>query len=302
MQLHHPVPFTVFRCHSRHEGILEFGFLFRVRQDAVHPFSKDRLDLILRCRGEHHIVQSVVAQFASMVHEEVQTRMQGFLQICETVYLHSRRFFQPGYIFRIIRLFQVHGFVRTPGRQNRHREGFVRGQLFMPFQAVHRIIRCADDFYIAPYDESAGGIAFFLQFRVRQVPYFPGSFPVQDPLIAEEAPKLQVTPVMQGIADRFSQNLSVFLKLFPVRGIAGNIFLRHSRRPHQTPLIVIAAQPHLGDIFVPDILPDFLRAQMAVVINDRHPLRRFVVKLFRRFRVQQKIFVQEHLHLPFLPA
>ena len=232
-----------------------------------------------------------------MVREEIQPCVQGFLQAGKAVDLHAGCFFQPRDIFGIIRFFQVHGLVRAPGRQHRHREGFVRRQLFMPLQAVHRIIRCADGLHIAHHNEPAGGIALFLQLRVGQFPDFPGCLPVQDAFITEEPAKLQVAPVIQGIADSLSQHLRVLFKLFPVRGIAGDILFRHPCGPHQAPFIVVSAQPHLGDVFIPDILPDFLRAQMAVIIDDRHSLRRFMIKLFRRFRIQQKIPVQKRFHV-----
>ena len=205
-------------------------------------------------------------------------------------------------VFRPGCLFQVHRFVRTPGRQHRYRETLVPRQLFMPFQRIRRIVRGADGIHVAHHDQAPGGISFALQLRVGQFPYFPGGILVQDSFIAEESAQLQMAPVIQGIADRLANNLRELVKLFPVGSVAGNILFRHPGRPHQAPLVVVPSQPDLGNVLIPDILPDFPGIQVAVIVNDRLSFRRFMIQLFRRFRIQQKIFVQEHFHLHFLPA
>ena len=222
----------------------------------------------------------MVAQFAPVGSKEIQPFVQGILQVGKGCDLHTGCLFQLRNVFRPGCLFQVHGLVRTPGRQYRHREGFVRRQLLMPLQRICRIIRRADCIHIAHHDQAPGGIAFALQFRVGQFPDFPRSVLVQDTLIAEETAQL--------------------VKLFPVRGVTGDVLLRHTRGAHQAPLIVVSAQPYLGNVFITDVLPDLPGVQMAVIVNNRLFLRRFMIQLLRRFRIQQKLLVQKRFHSHFL--
>ena len=107
-----------------------------------------------------------------------------------------------------------------------------------------------------------------------------------------------MAPVVQGVADGLAQDFGVFLELLPVGGVAGDVFFRHARAAHQTPLVVIAAQPDPGDVIIADVLENFPGVQVAVIIDDRLLFRRFVIQDFRRFRVQQEVFVQELFHGP----
>ncbi len=68
-----------------------------------------------------------------------------------------------------------------------------------------------------------------------------------------------MAPMEQRVADGKGDRLRPLLKLLPVRGIAGNEPFIHADGAHEPPLVVVAAKPHLGDIFKPPILVDLLR-------------------------------------------
>lgn len=57
------------------------------------------------------------------------------------------------------------------------------------------------------------------------------------------------------------------------------------------PFIMVAAEPDLGDIVKFAVFIDFLRVDVAVVVDDRHLLRIFVVQPSRGLRGKQKIFI-----------
>ena len=296
MQLHHPSALRIFRRHGFHEGILEFRFLVRIRHCAFHPVPEDFFNLFFLRRGIHHIVQRVVAQLASPLHKEVQPLVQRFQQRFEGINFHARRCFQLCDVFRIGCLFKVHGFVRTPGRQHGDREALVRRQFLMPFKGVRRIIRCADRVHVAHPDQSPGSISFALQLHIGNFPYFLRRLLVQDAFISEEPPQFQVAPVVQGIPDGLPKYFRVFFEFLPVAGVAGDVFLRHAGAAHQTPLVVVPAQPNLGNVFIPDVLINLPGAQVAVIVDNRLLLRRLVIKNLRRLGVQKKIPIQKLFH------
>ena len=107
-----------------------------------------------------------------------------------------------------------------------------------------------------------------------------------------------MAPVVQRIADQLGHGLGPGLEFLPVGGVGvGDILLFHTVGADLTPLIMVAAQPYLGDVVKLPVLVDLLGVDMAVVIHDRHLLRIVVVQLFRHVRVQHKILVHKWLHL-----
>ena len=64
--------------------------------------------------------------------------------------------------------------------------------------------------------------------------------------------------MIEGAADQLRNNRSPRFKLLIMR-IAGNEPFIHADGAHEPPLVVVAAKPHLGDIFKPPILVDLLR-------------------------------------------
>ena len=87
-----------------------------------------------------------------------------------------------------------------------------------------------------------------------------------------------MAPVIQGIADCLLQRLRPFLEFFPVGRVSCNIVFLHTIGTHLTPFVMVAAQPYLRDIFKFPVLRNFLRIDMAVIIQYRHFFRDFMKK------------------------
>ena len=229
--------------------------------------------------------------------EEVQTQMQGLLQGGEGIHLHTGNRGELGQIIRPGFLFQIHGLIRTPGGQHRDGEGLVRVQLLMILQGVHGIIGGADGVHIAHENEATAAEALAVELFPGQVPDLLGGVLIQDALIAEEAAELQMAPVVDGVADGLAQHLGKLQELIMVGGLlAGDVFLRHAGGAHEAPLVMIAAQPDLGNVVITDVFPDFLRVQMAVVVDDGAGFGRFVIEHAGGFRVQEEVLIQKGFH------
>ena len=79
-----------------------------------------------------------------------------------------------------------------------------------------------------------------------------------------------MAPVIQGIANGLSQTLGPLEKLLLVGGCAGDIVFVHATGAQKAPFVMVAPQPDLGDVFKPAVLIDFLRIDVAVIVDDRH--------------------------------
>ena len=86
---------------------------------------------------------------------------------------------------------------------------------------------------------------------------------------AEVTAQLHVNPVMHRVAQGLWDCLGPGLEFFPWRGIACDQSLCDAVGTHQSPLVVVATQPELGDVLPSMVLCNFLRREMAVVIINR---------------------------------
>ena len=92
---------------------------------------------------------------------------------------------------------------------------------------------------------------------------------------------------------RQRHDLGPGLELLEVIGVAGDKALLHAGRPHDPPLVVVAAEPDLGDVLELPVLRDVLGRQVAVVVEDRHLAGVLVVQPLRGLAAQQEILSHE---------
>ena len=228
--------------------------------------------------------------------EELHPLGQGFLHIGEGLDLHLSGGSQLADVVHELGLFDVHGLVGTPGGPHVGLEGLVAQQLLVILQVVDGIVGGADGLHVAHFDQAAHGVPRGLQLGVGQVPHLVGSLGGQRALIAEEPLQLQVRPVVQGVADALADHLGPLAELLIVAGVAGDVLLLHAGAAHQAPLVVVAAQPHLGDVLIAQVVPDLLGADMAVVVDDGALGGILMIEHAGSFRVEQEVLVHEFLH------
>ena len=105
-----------------------------------------------------------------------------------------------------------------------------------------------------------------------------------------------MAPVVNGIAHGSLQRGCPSPELLLIRCIAGDETLRHTAGPHQTPFVVVALQPQLGEVGKGAVFCDLLGADVAMIIHDGLLLRHTVVQLTGRLGIQQKLLVHKMLH------
>jgi len=112
----------------------------------------------------------------------------------------------------------------------------------------------------------------------------------------EVAFEFQVGPVVERVAKRPGHGGGPGLELVRIARVPGDQALGDAVGPHGAPLVVIAAQPDVGEVLESPVRGNLGRREVTVVIEDRHPLGEFMVQGFRRRAVQQEILGQERLH------
>ena len=117
----------------------------------------------------------------------------------------------------------------------------------------------------------------------------------------EVALQLQCTPDVDGIAHQLGQNFGKLHVLFVVAGVTGDVLLVDAKGAHTAPLVVVAAQPHLAQIFKLLVLGDLHGLQMAMIIDDRHMLCILVVEHLAGLIGEEQLFAETIIHNKYPP-
>ena len=99
--------------------------------------------------------------------------------------------------------------------------------------------------------------------------------------------------MVHGVTDGTGQSLCKFLEFLPGRGIAGDIIFIHAVGAHDPPLIVVTAQPDLGDVGKTPVFLHLLGADVAMIVHNGAIGSIFMIKFLCGFGGQQKIFVHK---------
>ena len=167
----------------------------------------------------------------------------------------------------------------------------------MPFQVISRIIGRADHLDVGLADQSLDAHIRLLQFFIAQIPYFFSCIAIERLVTTEIAFKLQMCPVIQRIADSPWQCFRKFLEFLTRRGLlARDIFFLHTIGTDHAPLIVVAAEPYLGNIPEAVIFCDLPWTDMAMIVDDRHLCCMLMIEFLRGFRLQQEILIHKLFH------
>ena len=293
MKLHYPAAVVVLVRNEQHERRLELVLSICVRDRAVESCRKDCLEFLLAGEDALYCVEAVVAELAAVSRKEVHALLEGSFEVSKCVNLHARSFAELCDILRPSGLLDVHSLIGSPCRKNFRLEAGVCGDLLVPLEGVHRIVSGADSLDVALGDEVSCSEVGAVKSLVAEIPDFLSSFCAQDSLIAEVLAKLKMAPVVQWVSYCTANNLCPFRELFVLVCVSRDEFLRDSCTAHEPPLVVISAEPHLSDALVVKVLVDFLRVQVAVVVDDRAGSCRLVKELFSCLGVEQEIFVHK---------
>ena len=161
------------------------------------------------------------------------------------------------------------------------------------FQAVHRIVRGANDLDLEFLQYGLRGQFGGGQFFVRLFPDFVGGFFVEQLGNAEITLQFQMRPVIERIAERVRHGGRPGFELVKWTGAARAKTFRDAVGAHGAPFVMVAFQPDFKKVFELAVGGDVARRNVAMVVKNRLVLGVLVVKFAGRFGAQQKIFVDE---------
>ena len=194
-------------------------------------------------------------------------------------------------IGELLAALDAQGGIGAHGRNDLNVKAVVGGNLFVPLKAIGGIVGSTDHADVRLLDQVATSKAGLGELGVGKVPDLLSGFAVQNALVAKVALKLQVAPLKDGVAHATAQSLGPLLELLAGGGVAGNEALVNAVGAHQAPLVVVAAQPNLGDVLETLVIPDFLGRNVAVIVDDGHALGKVVEQLLAGLGAQQEILI-----------
>ena len=104
-------------------------------------------------------------------------------------------------------------------------------------------------------------------------------------------------PVVQRVAHGIGNGLGPFLELFPVGSVlACTVAFVYAVGTHGAPLVVVASEPDFGQRTELVVVGHHLGDEVAVVVDNRHLGRMFVVERLCSFGLQQEVFIHKFLH------
>ena len=113
---------------------------------------------------------------------------------------------------------------------------------------------------------------------------------------AEDAGEFEVRPVVEGIAEEFGDGVAPSEELGVVVGVAGDEAFGDAHGAHGAPLVVVAAEPGLGDVGEGAVLGDLLGGEVAVVVDDRAGLGILMVERAGLRRIEEEVGMDEGAH------
>ncbi len=190
----------------------------------------------------------MVGETATVGVEIIMPLSQGFEKMVEIADFLIGCLFKaldPG--IELDRLAHRQRFVRPEGRQDPRLQ--VGGcQRAVVLQAIHWIISCAQGDHAEPFENPLRAENRRRQLPARLLPDARCALFVQQFINAEVALKLQVSPVIEGIAQRVRHRGRPGLELLKGRGHAGAKALGCAVGAHRPPFVMVALQPDLKQV------------------------------------------------------
>ncbi len=296
MQLHGPAEAHVLGSDELHKGGLVLQDLMLGERLGGKSLGKDGVDLGLGCGHVHHVVERMVGGTAAELVGHVVALGDGGLHAGEIADLDTGDLSEVrAVVGELLAALDTQRRVGAHGRNDLGIEAVVGGDLLVPLKAVGRVVSGADHAHAALLDEVAAGKVGLGELGVGEVPDLLRGLAVEDALVAKVALELEVAPLKDGVAHATPEGLGPLLELLARIGVTGDIALLNAVGAHEAPLVVVAAEPDLGDGLKALVLPDLLRGDVAVVVDDRHVLGKVVEESLARGRAQQKVLVVHEL-------
>ena len=136
-----------------------------------------------------------------------------------------------------------------------------------------------------------------LQFLITLIINLTSSLRAQLFVNTESSLKLEMSPMIQWVAECIRNSFSPLLELLPIACIGTSAeTLIYTISSHGTPLVVVTTEPKFCNTLKLVIISYHLWNKVAVIVNNWHFSRMIVEKILRSLSVEQEIFIHKLLH------
>ena len=160
-------------------------------------------------------------------------------------------------------------------------------------ERVGRIVGRAESAHLTLHEEPAAGVRGFGEGLEPLFPDSVGGLGGEEAVEVEVAGQLEVSPVIERVAEAVRHGLGPGVELVARRGRSGDALFRDAVGPHPAPFVVVAGKPDVVEVFEDPVGRDLVGREVVVEIEDGLVLREMMVELACRRRLQHEIVVNE---------
>ena len=280
MDLHYPAVFCIFFRTENKQCGFEHGCFLCGNAFAGKTFFNYRIDFAFACGFENHMVKTVVTGFAAVSVEMFDPFQKGIfkrIKVGDFGFGNCGKsfdiFFPAGFV-------DIKSFIGTERRSNNSFETVVRGNFFVPFKRIHRIVGSSDKSYAALFDKSADAHVIFGKFFLGEIPDLLCGFTGKNAFITEIVFQFKVAPMIKGISDSFGKGFCEFFEFFKIGSVSGDIMFVNAVGTHKTPFIMVTGKPYLRYIFEMLVFKNLFGTYVAMIVDYRHFCSEIMVKSF----------------------
>ena len=287
MELHRPAELGVFLSADAEDIGLEGVYLLGGELATRHSLIERRLSV---ADGEGDVFHSVVGKTAAVVVEVMDSVNYPLGELLVGGDAYRVDVGDEGLLADIGRL------VGTEGGKDLGGEVLESGVVL---EGIRRIVGGADDLYVRSLDEIFSGEFLLGEALVHLVPDPLTAVLVESLVYIEVSLELEVSPVIEGVADKVGHGLSEGEELLVLVAVTGDELLLDAVGTHLTPLVVVAAEEEIKGVSKSVVLSYHLGAEVTVIVDYRKILYR-IVKSFCRVCLKHKVIVDKtHSNTPF---
>lgn len=114
----------------------------------------------------------------------------------------------------------------------------------------------------------------------------------QQEVDAESAPKLEMGPIVEGIAKSVRDGGCPSIEFLTISGVSGDVAFGDAIGSHCPPLIMVVPEPDIGGILPTMVFANLARGKVSVVVENRLLRCGLMVEMTRRLASEEKILIE----------
>lgn len=297
VKLHDPTALRVLLAEEAQDSrLVLLDFFLRRRPLAVDDAADDVIELVLLRLAVDNAREGVVSRAAAHAVKVGDALRERLAHLRHRRDLDARRLAEVvEHVIAPLRIGDVERRIGMEYRQHLHGESLFP-DLAVPLEVVFRMVSREDRLDIALLQERAHCHRAICELLRADRPDIVCRLSAEHVVAVKDALEHEMDPRVERIARRPCERLREVLEALARRCLAArDEALLDAIGAHEPPRDGIVDE-HLRQIVVDAVLRNVPHGDVRVVVEDRQLLGIFVIQVFRKFRVQEKIFIHKTFH------